>query len=98
MCGGPLSVAQANSYVNMYRTELMPRYPFVVIPSHIDALTLRRRSKCLFWTILSTVAPLSGKGQASFKLWFRKYIAEHIVVLQHRNIGLLQAILVHVAW
>lgn len=77
---------------------MMPKYPFVVIPDHVDAVALHHKSKCLFWTIMATISPLTSEMQADFKHWFRRHVAEEIVVQQHKSLELLQAILIHLAW
>lgn len=76
----------------------MPRYPFVIIPETKDAFTLLNESRCLFWTVMASVAPQSSAVQREFKKWFRQYIAEHVVVRQEKRLDLLQAILIHLGW
>jgi len=52
----------------------------------------------LFWTILAVVSPLCDKVQMEFKAWFRRYLAEHLVVRQEKSIDILQAMLIYLAW
>jgi hypothetical protein len=93
-----LTAQQASSYLATYQRDMMPKCPFVIIPHNIDAMTLYHRSKCLFWAIMATVAPLTVEIQADFKLWFRRHLAEEIVVRQQKRLELLQAILIHLTW
>lgn len=93
-----LTPTQASSYLAQYRTQMMPKYPFVIIDSDINAATLCSQSKCLFWCIMATVAPLSTEAHRNFRHWFRSHLAEEIVVKQHKSVDLLQAILVYLAW
>ncbi|KAK0386078.1 hypothetical protein NLU13_5915 [Sarocladium strictum] len=93
-----LTAQQAVHYLATYRSTMMPKYPFVIIPDHVDAVALHHKSKCLFWTIMATISPLTSEMQADFKHWFRRHVAEEIVVQQHKSLELLQAILIHLAW
>lgn len=52
----------------------------------------------LFRTIVSVAAPQAPNTQSDFKEWFRRYIAEHLVVNSERRLEILQALLVHMAW
>lgn len=47
---------------------------------------------------MTVTAPQSATTQKRAALWFREYIAEHMVVNQEKSLELLQAILVSIAW
>ncbi|KAL6826398.1 hypothetical protein V8C40DRAFT_244106 [Trichoderma camerunense] len=86
------------SYFDIYRREFMPNYPFVIIPENFDPRALYASSRCLFWTIMAAVTPQSSATQQGVENWFRQYIADRMVVKQERNLGILQALLLHLAW
>ncbi|UKZ82572.1 hypothetical protein TrVFT333_010364 [Trichoderma virens FT-333] len=86
------------SYFGIYRREFMPNYPFVIIPENLDPRALYASSRCLFWTIMAAVTPQSSATQQGVENWFRQYIADRMVVKQERNLGILQALLLHLAW
>ncbi|KAH8122114.1 hypothetical protein FP744_10004838 [Trichoderma asperellum] len=96
--GFSFSLEEAHSYFNIYRREFMPNYPFVVIPEDMDPRNLYATSRCLFWTIMAAVAPQSSATQQGVENWFRQYVADRMVVKQEKNLALLQAILIHLAW
>ena len=76
----------------------MPKFPFVVIPKTLDANGLHAQSSCVFWTVMAAVMPLPNAVQQAVRTWFRKSIAERVVVQYERSLELLQAILLHLAW
>ncbi|KAK1244481.1 hypothetical protein MKX07_003280 [Trichoderma sp. CBMAI-0711] len=96
--GLSFTLEEVLSYFDIYRREYMPNYPFVIIPENLDPRALYASSRCLFWTILAAVAPQSSATQQGVETWFRQYIADQMVVKQERNLGILQALLLHLAW
>jgi hypothetical protein len=96
--GFSFSLEEARSYFDIYRREFMPNYPFFILPEDLDPRTLYATSRCLFWTILAAVTPQSSATQQGVENWFRQYIADRMVVKQEKNLSLLQAILLHLAW
>lgn len=89
---------EVTSYFDVYRREFMPNYPFVIIPEDLNPQSLHASSPCLFWTIMAAVAPQPSATQQGVEKWFREYIADRVVVKQERNLGILQALLLHLAW
>ncbi|KAJ4265035.1 hypothetical protein NW762_005278 [Fusarium torreyae] len=96
--GFRVSHEQATERLAVYRRDYMPHFPFVPMSGAISSHELYVESRILFWTILAIVSPLEDKVQMEFKAWFRKYLAEHLVVRQEKSIDILQAILVYLAW
>lgn len=89
---------QAAECINSYRRDYVPNFPFVPVPEHMTSHELFVESSLLFWTIVAVVSPLEDKVQMEFKLWFRKYLAEHLVVRQEKSVDVLQAMLIYLAW
>lgn len=89
---------QGDKYLDVYRRDFLPVFPFVSLPDYITSRKLYAHSEVLFWTMMAVVHPLPREVQSDTKTWFRKYLAEHVVVLQERNLHTLQAILIHLAW
>ncbi|KAL6883017.1 hypothetical protein HDV57DRAFT_495200 [Trichoderma longibrachiatum] len=96
--GFSFTLEEVTSYFDVYRREFMPNYPFVIIPEDLNPQSLHASSPCLFWTIMAAVAPQSSATQQGVEKWFREYIAYRVVVKQERNLGILQALLLHLAW
>lgn len=96
--GFQVTFIQATEYLNIYRREYVPKYPFVPLPADILPHILYGESRLLFWSIMAAVAPLPGTVQQAFKKWFRRYLAEHMIVQQQKKLEFLQAILIHLGW
>ncbi|KAF4345015.1 cercosporin resistance [Fusarium beomiforme] len=96
--GFRVSQIEASERLDVYRRDYVPHFPFVPVPTSMCASELYVESRLLFWTILAVVSPLGEKVQMEFKAWFRRYLAEHIVVRQEKTIDLLQAMLIYLAW
>ncbi|KAF5261659.1 hypothetical protein FOXYS1_7640 [Fusarium oxysporum] len=96
--GFRISQQEASDRLDVYRRDYVPHFPFVPVPSSMCASELYVESRVLFWTILAVVSPLGDKVQMEFKAWFRRYLAEHLVVRQEKSIDILQAMLIYLAW
>ncbi|KAK2672365.1 hypothetical protein RAB80_012444 [Fusarium oxysporum f. sp. vasinfectum] len=96
--GFRVSQQEASDRLDVYRRDYVPHFPFVPVPSSMCASELYVESRVLFWTILAVVSPLCDKVQMEFKAWFRRYLAEHLVVRQEKSIDILQAMLIYLAW
>jgi hypothetical protein len=96
--GFHVTFIQATEYLNIYRREYLPKYPFVPIPPDTPPHVLYADSRLLFWSVMAAVAPLPGPVQSAFKTWFRRYLAEHMVIQQEKKLEFLQAILIHLGW
>ncbi|KAJ6444924.1 fungal transcriptional regulatory protein [Purpureocillium lavendulum] len=89
---------QATTYLDIYQRELMPSFPFVVIPLSMDAHALYSQAPSLFWVTMAAVAPQPLAVQEELRQWLRQYMAEHMIVKQEKSLQLLQTLLVHLAW
>lgn len=89
---------EADRALNLYRSLYAPCFPFVAVPVMVTAYELFERTPFLFRTIVSVTTPQGPAVQCDFKIWFRHYIAEHVVINSERRLEILQALLVHIAW
>ncbi|KAF4974797.1 hypothetical protein FZEAL_8351 [Fusarium zealandicum] len=96
--GFRMSHEEAMKRFDVYRRDYSPQFGFVPIPDSMSSHELYAESRILYWTILATVSPLQDKVQLEFKAWFRRYLAEHVIIRQEKSIDILQAILVFLAW
>lgn len=96
--GFQLTAQEAATYLSVYMNDYAPNFPFVMIPPSANVHSLHAESPGLFWAIIAAVAPQPFPIQQGIRLWFRQYIADHMIVRQEKSLQLLQAILVHVAW
>jgi hypothetical protein len=96
--GFRVSHQQASERLALYKRDYVPHFPFIPLPSGMTSQELYIESSLLFWTILAIVSPLEDKVQMEFKAWFRKYLAEHVIVRQEKSLDILQAILIYLGW
>lgn len=96
--GFRISQAQAQTALDTYRREYVPAHPFVPLPEALTAGELYAQSRFLFWTVMSVVVPTGGSVQHDVRAWFRKYLAEHVVIRQEKRLDVLQAILIYLGW
>lgn len=96
--GFRVSFYEADRALNLFRSIYSPYFPYVVIPVMTSSYDLLHKSPFLFRTIVAVTTPQSPAIQAEFRLWFREYIAQHVVVNNERRLELLQAILLYLAW
>lgn len=89
---------QAVEYIDIFGKEFVPHFPFVALPPMIAPYQLYSKSRFLFWAVMAAVAPMSADAQQEVKMWFRRYMAQHIIVQQEKEVEMLQAILIHLAW
>lgn len=95
--GFRITLPQASQYLDLYRREYMPNFPFVIIET-TDAVALYTKSPCLFWVIMSCVAVETENMQESVTEWLRKYLSERVIYNRERSIEYLQSILLYVSW
>lgn len=93
-----MTFGEANVALDLYRSVYTPSFPFVPIPLTMTAFELYQTTPFLLRTILQVTAPQTPTIQREVQLWFRQYIAQHVVVEQERSLELLQCILAFVAW
>lgn len=93
-----VTVTMAAVYLDRYRNEYMPKYPFVILSSEITACELYREKPALFWAIMASVAPVDGPTAAKLRVWFREYFSTQVFIEQQKTTTLIQAILVYVSW
>lgn len=89
---------EAERALNIYRSIYAPYFPFVPIPVMMTAYELYDRYPFLFRNIVVVTTPQSPAAQAEYRVWFREYIAHHVIVNNERRLEILQGILIHLAW
>jgi hypothetical protein len=93
-----LSVSETENMLQTYKTSHSPLFPFVPISETTSAYDLYVDKPFLLRTIMTVTAPQSAAIQKKAAIWFREYIAEHIVAKQEKSVELLQALLTYIAW
>ncbi|KAM3557774.1 hypothetical protein MY1884_004338 [Beauveria asiatica] len=96
--GFAVTFAEAAEYLQIYRKDYMPVFPFVIVEETAKPHELHRNAPALFWMIMAAVAQTSEEVDAALKTWLRHYVAETMIIKQEKTLELLQAILVHLVW
>lgn len=96
--GLEITLRDADQALDEYRTMYSPWFPFVPLPQDMSAFDLYQKQPLLFRILVQVGLPQSFQSQRDVGTWFRKYIAEHIVVQQEKRLELLQTILIFVGW
>lgn len=88
---------EADQSLEEYMTTMLPEFPFVPLPSSNLSQALEEKP-LLTKTIICVCRPPPFNSSAAFESWFRRQIAHEAVVLTGKNLELVQAILVFLAW
>lgn len=83
--------------LEIFTKQMLPLFPFLMIPSHVTAEELRREKPFLFLNI-SLVACLESPRQKEIVKTIQQYVADHIVTRGEHSLDLLQGLLVNVVW
>lgn len=84
--------------LNVYRNELQPLNPFVVIPPHETAASLKARRPFLMSAIRMVSSFRSLQSMRSQMYHLMRYISDHMLIRSERSLDLLLGILVIVTW
>lgn len=91
------SEQEGNAFIDIFRTRMVPLFPFIVIPDSMTAEQLRHEKPFLYLNI-SMVACQNSPRQREISGIVKEYVAEHIVMRGEHSMDLLQGLLVHLAW
>jgi hypothetical protein len=95
-----VSIERAETLVDMYKTDMMPHFPFVIVPSHVTGGELRHSKPFLFLAIVS-VACFHDLGTQDRLCHRFKYMVSEKVLLGGDDcleLEYLQGLLVVLAW
>ena len=95
--GFEVSFSEADQVLREYMTSMLPEFPFVPLAS-TSSFNMLKDSPLLLKVILWVCRPPKPEVSSVFESWFRQHIANEIVVLMNKNLELVQAILVFLAW
>ncbi|UNI15690.1 hypothetical protein JDV02_002201 [Purpureocillium takamizusanense] len=93
-----LTWPQAERILDIFRTKLMPNFPFVIVQAHTTAKTLLEEKPFLFRAVMLAAAPLPPPRLAKMKRSVLAYLGQHVLVEEERKLDLLQGLLVCLAW
>ncbi|KAB8277404.1 hypothetical protein BDV30DRAFT_234736 [Aspergillus minisclerotigenes] len=95
---GYLSMEAAQSFIDIYRTDMTLHFPFVVISPQVTATDLRQQKPFLFLAVLASAAYSNMPLQRLLGREFKKVIASRMITSGEVSFELLQGMLVFLAW
>lgn len=96
--GLSVTLEQAGEYLEIYRTRMVPNFPFVPIDPKVTARELYSQKPFLFWCIMQALVPQNAATQLAVDDWVRQYAAAHIVVRKERKLEYLQGLILYIAF
>ncbi|KAI1641278.1 hypothetical protein F4809DRAFT_585660 [Biscogniauxia mediterranea] len=96
--GFGISWAQAEQAVAHFKSGYIPHFPFVALDPEISAQQLLRDKPLLFRVILLAAGRLTLAKQREIRRSINAYIGQHVLVMEERDIGLLQGLITYIAW
>ncbi|KAK3372713.1 hypothetical protein B0H63DRAFT_564083 [Podospora didyma] len=96
ICPGP--VDSDDSLLAIFRNELMPQYPFVIIPFHVQAEKLQARTPFLMSCIRMVASFRSLESMRGQMFRIMSYISDHMFLRAERSLDLLMGIVVILGW
>ncbi|KAJ8113430.1 hypothetical protein OPT61_g4427 [Boeremia exigua] len=95
-----VSVERAETLLEMYKTDMMPHFPFVIIPPHTTAGDIRRGKPFLFLAIISVACYHDLQTQDKLYHRFKYMVSDKVLYGGDECLDLqyLQGLLVALAW
>ncbi|CAI7588133.1 unnamed protein product [Penicillium glandicola] len=95
---GLLSEAEAELLVKIFRLDLVPRFPFVLIAHGDTAARLRDREPFLFLCVVAAAMGSVHPLRKTVVEEIMNHVTLRVVARSERNLELLRGLLVHSAW
>ncbi|RMY43651.1 hypothetical protein D0865_11094 [Hortaea werneckii] len=92
------SLMQAEILLDRYRRLMAPELPFVAIPSHMTAQHLYTEKPLLLRAIVTVAYFHNLPEQRRMVKMMMRDVSERVLLNNEKNVGIIQAILVFVAW
>lgn len=95
-----VSIERADTLMELYKSEMMPHFPFIIIKPHDTAKNLRRASPFLFLAIISVACFHDLNAQEKLCYRFKYLVSEKILLGGDECLKLeyLQGLLIALAW
>lgn len=95
-----VSIERAGTLVEMYKTDMMPHFPFVIIPPHTTVSDIRHAKPFLFLAIISVACFHDLQTQDKLYHRFKYMVSEKVLYGGDECLDLqyLQGLLIALAW
>ena len=94
----PRSTSNADDLLDVFRQKLARQVPFIFVPRQMSALTLNRERPFLYQAIVTVASYHDSVHQIDLGHQFLKHLTEHLVLQGHKNLDMLQGLLVYITW
>ncbi|KAG2419608.1 hypothetical protein HFD88_004404 [Aspergillus terreus] len=94
---GLLNITEGEELLLKFRTDLMPLFPFVIIPE-VNFAELRQQSPFLLLCIMTACLEHRPALQQKLEFEARTVLSTRVVMDMERDMDLLRGLLVHIAW
>ncbi|KAK3312321.1 hypothetical protein B0H66DRAFT_396797 [Apodospora peruviana] len=95
---GWLDAKRAEDLFNVFRTQLAPRFPFVVVSETLDLDDMRRNRPCTHLVILAVACSEDFVLQRKLSRLFNQVVTARLAAGKFVSFDMLQALLLHLAW
>ena len=95
---GLVDMKTAQALIDIYKTDMILHFPFVVISPQVQASDLRQQKPFLFLAVLASAAYSNMPLQRLLGKEMKKVIASRMVMNGEVSFELLQGMLVFLAW
>lgn len=95
-----VTIERADTLVELYKSDMMPHFPFIIIPPHVTAATLRHDKSFLFLAILSVACFHDLNVQDKLGHRFKYMVSDKVLLGGDDSLSLeyLQGLLIVLAW
>ncbi|KAI1657196.1 hypothetical protein F4813DRAFT_360617 [Daldinia decipiens] len=96
--GFGLTWDQAEYAVSNFKIKFTPFFPFVVLDPDVTAQEILAKKPLLFRAIMLVASHLTLAKQSEIRKSILAYVGQHVLVMEERDLGILQGLLVFIAW
>ncbi|KAL7623431.1 hypothetical protein AAE478_007113 [Parahypoxylon ruwenzoriense] len=96
--GFGLTWGQAEQAVSDFKIKYTPFFPFITLDPDVSAQEILSKKPLLFRAIMLTAAQITLAKQRELRRSILAYVGQHLLVMEERDLGLLQGLLVYIAW
>jgi hypothetical protein len=89
---------EANHLIEVFKFQMSPQFPFVIIPLHLRARELRHEMPFLCRAVMVVASCKRVARQAVLRKEMMREICERVFMESEKSLELLQGLLVFVAW
>jgi hypothetical protein len=89
---------EANHLIEVFKLQMSPQFPFVIIPLHLRARELRHEMPFLYRAVMVVASCKNVARQVVLRKEMMREICERVFMESEKSLELLQGLLVFVAW